>query len=144
MGKNARRAGLKDENLEWFACEQSTTNPIDCSFMIPMGVGESYLIGAHNPSTLTQNSLRFQVTSNVTYKVEKIGDDQTWTEVPSHKMCYSYTKDTPAASTEDSCELFVQSTVGAQQTEFFRLTVLAEDAQPREALLVDDTTISNA
>ena len=59
-------------------------------------------------------------------------------------MCYSYTRDTPGAFTKDSCELFVQSTVGAQQTEFFRLTVLAEDAQPREALLVDETTISNA
>ena len=82
--------------------------------MAPMGVGETYLIGAHNPSTLTQELLRFKVTSNVNYKVEKIGDDQTWTEVPSHKMCYSYVRDTPFGGSKDDCELFIQSTVEAQ------------------------------
>ena len=59
-------------------------------------------------------------------------------------MCYSYTRDTPFGGSKDDCELFIQSTVAAQQTEFFRLSVVAEDASPREARLVDETTISNA
>lgn len=79
----------------------------------------------------------------MTYKVEKIGDDSTWVEVPSDKLCYTATKDNVQADTFDACELFIRAEVAPQGTEFFRVEVVAEDTKGREALLVDDTVISN-
>lgn len=142
IGEKAAMAGLTDAGLEWNACQQTSTTPVDCSYT-GKTVGDTYLVGAHNPSTLKQELLRFEVNATMTYKVEKIGADNAWVEVPADKLCYTATKDNKQGDSFDACELFISAEIAPQGTQFFRVEVVAEDTVGREALLVEDTVIAN-
>ena len=75
MGSRAAMAGLSSD-LSWSACHLTSTTPVDCDLTVgSMKTGESYMISAHNPSTVKQELLRFKVNGSVSYKVFGIGAD---------------------------------------------------------------------
>mmetsp|Transcript_14436 Transcript_14436/g.19574 ORF Transcript_14436/g.19574 Transcript_14436/m.19574 type:complete len:110 (-) Transcript_14436:1488-1817(-) len=93
MSERAAMAGLS-KDLQWTACHLTSTSPVDCSYTAgSMNAGDTYMISAHNPATIKQELLRFEVSASMTYKVYGVGADQTWVEVPSDKLCYTATKD---------------------------------------------------
>jgi len=46
------------------------------------------MISVHNPSTVTQEMLRFTVPANQVYMAYKINSEHTWEEVPSDLLCF--------------------------------------------------------
>jgi len=64
------------------------TTPVDCGIKESDTVGQTYMISVHNPSTVTQEMLRFTVPSNQAYKAYKINSEQEWEEVPSDLLCF--------------------------------------------------------
>jgi len=106
IAEKAAQAGLA-ETLDWKACSLTSTSPVDCG---KMAVGQTWLVTAHNPSTVKQELLRFVADPTLTYTVYAM-KGQTWEEVPSDKLCYTGTLDDASGTKQDTCELFVKAEV---------------------------------
>ena len=107
VGERATKAGL-DASLEWTTCAMTSTTPVDCS--LDVSSDKTYMVAAHNPSTVSQSLLRFAAPADGTYTVYSGGDDvQSWDQVPSDLLCYTATADDRKASEYQECELFVKA-----------------------------------
>ena len=145
MGGKAAKAGLS-KDLSWTACHLTSTTPVDCDFSVgTMQVGQSYMVAAHNPATIKQDLLRFKVNMEASYKVYGVAEDQSWTVVPSDKLCYTRTEDNWRGSNVDECELYIKAEVAPQGSAFFKIEVVADEdsTEARQSLMVPDMVISN-
>lgn len=110
VGEQATAAGL-EASLEWSACTVSTTEHISCG--LKETAGQTWMLAAQNPSTVTQSMLSVSAPASGAYIVSTINYNQTWTEVPSDLICYTAVEDTQAADTYEACDLFIKTKVPA-------------------------------
>ena len=106
----ANQAGLSDE-LDWTVCSIGDHQPTRCG--LEAAIGDFWLIAAYNPSTVDQSILSLSAPSDSAFIVSTIGEDQTWTQVPSDVMCFTAVEDTESADQFNACDLFVKLDVPA-------------------------------
>lgn len=67
--------------------------------------------------------------SDSAYIVSTIGEDQTWTQVPSDVMCFTAVQDVESADTFNACDLFINAEVPAQGFRYFKVEAVSPDTE---------------
>lgn len=62
------------------------------------------------------------------YIVSTIGEDQTWTEVPSDVMCFTATQDTESADGFNACDLFINAEVPGLGFKYLKIESVSSSA----------------
>ena len=67
--------------------------------------------------------VQLEADANETYAVELYNSEtKAWESVDFDQLCYNSTMDTPTAKSYTSCELYVASTVPAQNFSYLKVT----------------------